>query len=133
MLDKIELKTKLKAMYILTIAGAGAFGVLMLIVPEFVMTLFQQPPQDPYFYGIVASTYFAFGIVSVFGLYNPEKYIPILVFQLIQKVLWVVIVLIPHMIVDGAQFYTIALLVIYLIYIIGNLLTLPFKELLKRN
>ena len=133
MLNNIELELKLKIMYILTIVIAGSFGLLMLIVPSFVIALISQPAQDPNTYGIVAAVYLAFGILAVLGLYNPIKYMPILLLQLIYKLAWLFAVFLPNVIVDGPQFSTIFMLVIFLIFIVGDLLTLPFKELFKRK
>ncbi|MHA1192119.1 MAG: hypothetical protein ACTSP9_07455, partial [Promethearchaeota archaeon] len=124
---------KLKVMYWITILIAGVFGILMLIAPSFVIGLLSQPAQDPYIYGVVASMYFAFGILSVLGLFDPIKYMPILLLQLIYKLAWSFGVFLPNIIVYGAQFSPIFTLLIFLVFIIGDILVLPFKEMFKRK
>ncbi len=131
MLDNIDLKLKLKIMYIITIFGVGSFGLMMLIAPSFTIALFVQPAQDLYIYGVAAAVWTAFGILAILGLRDPVRYMPILLFQFVYKLIWVFAVLLPNLIVDGAQFYTIFLLVIFIFFIVGDFLTLPFKELFK--
>ena len=100
MLDNIDLKLKLKIMYILTIVIAGGFGLLMLIVPSFVITLLSQPAQDLYLYGVAAAIWTAFGLLAILGLRDPIKYIPILLFQFIYKLIWIFGVFLPNVVVD---------------------------------
>ena len=133
MLDNIDLKLKLKIMYILTIVIAGGFGLLMLIVPSFVITLLSQPAQDLYLYGVAAAIWTAFGLLAILGLRDPIKYIPILLFQFIYKLIWIFAVFLPNVVVDGARFDTIFLLLVFILFIVGDFLTLPFKELLKKK
>ena len=131
MLDNIDLKLKLKIMYIITIVLAGGIGLMMLISPSFAMTLFSQPPQDLYVYGVAAAVWTTFGILAILGLRDPIKYMPILLFQFIYKLIWIFAVFIPNVVVDGVRFDTITVLLVFLLFIVGDFLTLPFKELLK--
>ena len=127
MLNNIKLELKLKIMYIITIFGVGSFGLMMLIAPSFAIALFAQPTQDLYIYGVAASVWATFGLIAILGLRDPIKFMHILLFQFVYKLIWVFAVLLPNLIVDGAQFYTIFLLVIFLFFIVGDLLILPFK------
>ena len=65
MLDNIDLKLKLKIMYIITILLAGVNGLLMLIAPNFVIALYLQPAQDLYIYGVAAAIWTTFGLLSI--------------------------------------------------------------------
>ena len=71
----------LKFVYLYTIIGAGGFGVLMILAPTVVVSLFNMPEQDPYIYGIAGSVWTAFGILSIFGLRSPLKFLPVLMMQ----------------------------------------------------
>jgi len=133
MLDNIDLKLKLKIMYILTIVLAGGIGLMMLISPSFAMTLFSQPAQDLYTYGIAAAVWTAFGLLAILGLRDPIKYMPILLFQFIYKLIWLFAVLLPNVVVDGVRFDTITVLLVFLLFIVGDFLTLPFKDLLEKK
>ncbi|NVM38299.1 MAG: hypothetical protein HWN81_22080 [Candidatus Lokiarchaeota archaeon] len=55
MLDKIETELKLKIMYILTIVVAGIIGLMMLIIPDSMISLLSLPDQDPYFFGFAGA------------------------------------------------------------------------------
>jgi hypothetical protein len=131
MLDKIDTKLKLKIMYLLTIILAGIIGLLMLIVPDVMIAIFGMPAQDPYVYGIAGAFWLAMGILSILGLYDPHKYVPVLLLQILYKSLWIFAVFIPNVIVDGAQFYTIFILVVFIIFIVGDILAIPFNEVFK--
>ena len=131
MLDNIDLKLKLKLMYILTIILAGGIGLMMLISPSFAMALFSHPTQDLYTYGIAAAVWTTFGLLAILGLRDPIKYMPILLFQFIYKLIWIFAVFIPNVVVDGVRFDTITVLLVFLLFIVGDFLTLPFKELFK--
>ncbi len=128
MLDNIDLKLKLKIMYILTIVLAGGIGLMMLISPSFTMALFSQPAQDLYIYGVAAAIWTAFGLLAILGLRDPIKYIPILLFQLIYKLIWVFAVFLPNVIVGGVRFDTITSLLVFILFIVGDFLTIPFKD-----
>jgi len=41
----------LKAMYIYTIAGAGGFGLGMIVMPTIMRNVFSWPDQVPYVFG----------------------------------------------------------------------------------
>jgi len=133
MLNNIDLKLKLKIMYILTIVLAGGIGLMMLISPSFAMALFSQPAQDLYLYGIAAAVWTAFGLLAILGLRDPIRYMPILLFQFIYKLIWLFAVFIPNVVVDGVRFDTITVLLVFLLFIVGDFLTLPFKDLLEKK
>ena len=133
MLDNIDLKLKLKIMYIITILIALSIGLIMLIAPSFMIALFSQPAQDLYIYGVAAAIWTTFGLLSILGLRDPIKYMPILLFQFIYKLIWIFAVFLPNVVVDGARFDTIFLLLVFILFIVGDFLTLPFKELLKKK
>jgi len=133
MLDNIDLKLKLKIMYILTIILAGGIGLMMLISPSFTMALFSQPAQDLYIYGVAAAIWTAFGLLAILGLRDPIKYMPILLFQFIYKLIWVFAVFLPNIIVGGVRFDTITSLLVFILFIVGDFLTLPFKDFFEKT
>ena len=133
MLDNIDLKLKLKIMYILTIVLAGGIGLIMLISPSFAMTLFSQPAQDLYIYGVAAAIWTTFGLLAILGLRDPIKYMPILLFQFIYKLIWIFAVFLPNVVVGGLRFDTITPLLVFILFIVGDFLTLPFKDLLEKK
>jgi len=133
MLDNIDLKLKLKIMYIITIVLAGGIGLMMLISPNLAMTLFSQPAQDLYVYGVAAAVWTTFGLLAILGLRDPIKYMPILLFQFIYKLIWIFAVFLPNVVVGGLRVDLITSLLVFILFIVGDFLTLPFKELLKKK
>ena len=133
MLDNIDLKLKLKIMYILTIVLAGGIGLMMLISPSFAMALFSQPAQDLYLYGIAAAVWTAFGLLAILGLRDPIRYMPLLLLQFIYKIIWLFAVFLPNVVVDGVRFDTITVLLVFLLFIVGDFLTLPFKDFFEKK
>ena len=133
MINNIDLKLKLKIMYILTIVIAGGIGLMMLISPSFTMALFSQPAQDLYVYGVSAAIWTAFGLLAILGLRDPIKYMPILLFQFIYKLIWIFAVFLPNVVVGGLRFDTITPLLVFILFIVGDFLTLPFKDLFEKK
>ena len=131
MLDNIDTELKLKIMYIVTIISDGLIGLMVLIVPDIMISLLSLPAQDPYYFGFAGAILLTFALLSILGLLDPMKYVPILLFQLIYKLIWVLAVFLPNVIVDGAQFYTIFMLIGCIIFIVGDILTIPFNEVFK--
>ncbi len=70
-------------------------------------------------------------LLSILGLFDPLKYVPILLLQIIYKALWIFAVFIPNVIVDGAQFYTIFVLIVFIVFIVGDIFAIPFKTVFK--
>ncbi len=75
----------IKGMYIYTIAGAGGFGLLMILAPGLVEKFFGIPAKDPMMYGVAASTWTGFGVLGFFGLRSPLKFLPVLLMQCVYK------------------------------------------------
>ena len=123
----------LKGMYIYTIVGAGVFGLGMLVAPELIKSVFAWPVAEPIVFGIVASVWVAFAILSIFGLRSPLKFVPVLFMQLCYKAVWFIGVALPLLFM--AQFPTYAILhaVIFATYIIGDIIAIPFSYLFARS
>jgi hypothetical protein len=123
----------LKFMYWYTIIGAGGFGLVIVLAPETVRTLFGWPPQDPIVYGVTGSVWLAFGLLAILGLRSPLKFVPVLLLQLTYKVVWFIGVVFP--LVFTGEFPTYAILHVTLMaaYIIGDLIAIPFGYVFSKN
>jgi hypothetical protein len=123
----------LKGMYIYTILGAGGFGLGIIVMPKEMISLFSWPNQDPIVFGITGSVYLAFALLSVLGLRSPLKFSPILLLQLAYKAIWMIGVIIPA-VIDGAFPGSAVLpVVIFMSYIIGDLIAIPFTYLFRKQ
>lgn len=123
----------LVAMYLYTAIGAGILGLALLAVPDIVLTLLGMPPQDPPVLGMVGSVYLAFGALSLLGVRAPRLFVPILLLQLTYKTVWLVFVFLPALITGQAPAYTILLAVVFATYVAGDLIAIPFRDLLAED
>lgn len=116
----------LRFMYVYTIIGAGGGGLAILFAPGFVREISGRAAQSSLLLGLAGSVYLAFGIVSIFALRSPLKFAPVLVLQLFYKVIWLVGVFLPQLIRGDTPTYVIIAAIVFLTYIIGDLIAIPF-------
>ena len=123
----------LKAMYVYTFVGAGVFGLGMIFMPGIIQSAFGFPDQDPVVFGAYASILIAFGILSIWGLRSPLKFVPVLLMQLCYKIVWIFGVVLPLIITHQFPKYAITLVVIFVTYIIGDLMAIPFSNVFAKQ
>jgi hypothetical protein len=123
----------LKFMYIFTIVVAGGFGLGIIFIPNVITSMYRMPKQDPIIFGIVGSVYVAFGILSILGLRSPLKFVPILLLQLCYKVIWFVGIILPLLFVEPFPIHGISFVVIFAIFIIGDLIAIPFSYVFAKQ
>lgn len=123
----------MKIMYVSTILIAGGFGIAILFVPDVVGNLFGWPNQDPIVLGVAGSVYFSFACLSVLGLKSPLKFSPVLLLQLIYKVAWFACVIIPLLVRGELPNYAMLYIVIFILFIAGDLMAIPFSYLLGKK
>lgn len=123
----------LKLMYILTIVIAGGGGLGVIFFPDVARMSFGMPKQDPVVFGVTGSVYLAFGILSILGLRSPLKFVPILVLQLCYKVIWFVGVILPLLFSGLFPMYGISMVVIFAIFVIGDLIAIPFSYVFTKQ
>ncbi len=125
--------TWLKIMYAYTLVGAGGFGLGMLLMPGLVMKMMGFPAQDPVTFGIAGSVFLAFAVLSVLGLRSPLKFAPVLLLQLSYKLIWVIAVVVPLLISQQFPGYACILALIFVTYIIGDLIAIPFPIVFSKE
>lgn len=116
----------LKIMYAYTLIGAGGFGLGILLMPVLMTKMMGFPAQDPITLGIPGSVFCAFALLSVLGLRSPLKFAPVLLLQLFYKLIWFIAVIVPLVISQQFPGYAVVLAVIFMTYIIGDLIAIPF-------
>jgi hypothetical protein len=117
----------LRFMYLYTIFGAGGFGLALLVIPERMRAVFRWPGDEPIALSIVASVYLAFGILSVFGLRDPLKFVPVLLLQLCYKLVWFVGAVVPLLLSGRFPGYALLTAAIFATYVVGDLVAIPFS------
>lgn len=123
----------LKAMYLYTLFGAGGFGLAMLAFPRTVQTLLRFPAQDPVMFKIYGAVLFSAGLMAIPALRVPLKFIPLLLLQLIYKPIWLAVSAIPLFLKGQFPLYVVVISVVFLIYIIGDLIAIPFSYLFSKK
>ncbi len=122
--------TGLKRMYLYTILGAGVFGLGLLVAPGLIkIILLGWKVTDPIAIGIIASTFLAFALLSVLGLRSPLLFAPILLLQMLYKIIWFLAVFLPLSFRGELSLTAIVVAMIFASYIAGDMLALPFKTL----
>lgn len=84
-------------MYAINILGAGIPGFMMVFFPHYAETYVLWPGQDYGVMAILGSIWLTIGGVSVLGLRDPLRFIPIFLVQLCYKSIWLITYAFPAM------------------------------------
>ena len=122
----------LKIMYFYTLFGAGGLGFGMLFFPGAVRSIFGFPAQDPIVFKLYGSFLLASGLIAIPALRSPLKFVPLLFLQLIYKPIWLATAAIPLFLKGQFPFYVVLISVVFVTYIIGNLIAIPFHSLFSK-
>jgi hypothetical protein len=123
----------LKAMYVYTLFGAGGFGLGMLFFPGTIQSVLRFPPQDPVILGLYGSFLLASGLLAIPALRSPLKFAPLLLIQLVYKPIWLAAVVIPLFLRGQFPFHVVFISAVFLSYIIGDLIAIPFGYLFSKK
>jgi len=105
----------------------------MLLAPNLIESIFSIPVKDPMMYGVTASVWLTFGIMSAIGLRSPLKFLPVLLMQFIYKSIWVTAVLLPLILKGELPAYAPLMMAVMISYIIGDLIAIPFSYVFKKG
>lgn len=123
----------LKIMYLYTIIGAGGFGLAMLIIPGRLQSALRFPPQDPVVLGLYGSLLFASGLIAIPAFRSPLKFLPLLLIQLVYKPIWLAVFAIPLFLKGQFPLYVVLISAVFITYIIGDLIAIPFSYLFSKK
>jgi len=122
----------LKGMYIYTIL-VGLLGLGMIVMPETVKAILGWPVEEAIAFGIIGSVYLTFGLLSILGLRSPLKFAPVLLLQLCYKLIWFIGVLLPLLFTNKFPSFAIPMTIIFITYIIGDLIAIPFSYIFAKE
>jgi hypothetical protein len=88
---------------------------------------------DPVTYGINGSVFLAFGLLAILGLRAPLKFVPVLLLQLIYKVLWFVGVFLPLLVAGRFPTSETLTVVIFALVIVGDVIAIPFPYVFAKK
>jgi hypothetical protein len=123
----------LRFLYVYTIAGAGGTGLVMILAPGFIPSLFRMPAQDPFIYGVAGSIWLAFGILSALGLRAPVRFLPVLLMQLCYKTIWLAGVVLPLLFRGNFPMYGVVFTLVMASYVVLDLIAIPFSGLFREE
>ena len=122
--------------------GATAFlgitvGSTMLVAPDFSRKVvgipFSLPVQDPITYGALAGIWTTVGILCLFGLRAPLKFLPLFTLQLVYKSFWFLFIFFPLLIQGRFPNHGWASAVGNLMWMILDIKAIPWKYLFSRD
>jgi len=119
----------LKFMYVCTIVFGGVFGLGQLLG----FNLTGYPPQEPIWAGVGYSMTLAVAVLAVFGLRAPLRFSPVLLVEVIYKVIWFIAIIIPVSIAGQVPSYVINTAVVYAAFVVGDLIAIPFGYLFAKG
>lgn len=123
----------LRVMYAANVLVSAPLGLAYILAPAAVAPLMELPPGDPYLYGIAAGALpLGFGIAGGIGFLNPVGLSPVLLVQAIYKSCWLVGVVLPLAWAGTVPAHAIPLIVIFVFFVVGDLLVLPYGALFER-
>ena len=133
MLDKIDTEVKLKYMFYFIIIVEIPLGLFMLIAPDLFISLLGFPTQDPLMYGVAASIWLAFGILSILGVREPMKYVPVLLFQFTYKCIWFIGVVIPAAIAGQIGMSGMFMIITFALFVVCDIIVIPWDTIIKKE
>ena len=117
----------LKLIYTANILVAGWVGIHALFFPKTAMiTVFSNAYEITEVVRLVGCLWLAIALLSVFGLWKPMLFSPVLLIQLIYKSSWLVIVAIPA-IFSGSPFPK-PMAVFFIIWVLVLSFVIPWKD-----
>ncbi|MGD1947645.1 MAG: hypothetical protein ACFB0A_15605 [Croceivirga sp.] len=119
----------MRIIYILNIIVAGQIAILALSNPKnSALTTFGNAYQPTEVIRLVGCLWLAIAILSIFGLWKPLTFVPVLLLQLIYKATWLLTVALPAFRDDLPFPKTMALFFVAWVLVLPFLK--PWKELL---
>lgn len=123
----------LRAMYIWTIFVAGGFGLGVLFFQNKFLSALRIPAQDPATLGLYGSVALASALVAILALGSPLKFVPLLLLQLVYKPIWLAVFAIPLFIKGQYPLYVVLNSAVFMVFIIGDLIAIPFSYVFSKK
>ena len=122
--------TAIKLVYIANIIVAGYIGITSLFFPKLTSaTIFQNSYQTTDIIRLVGCLWLAIAILSLFGLWRPMTFSPVLLLQLIYKGSWLLVVAIPA--IKNNQTYPSGMATFFLVWVLVLPFVIPWTEWTK--
>jgi len=123
----------LRAMYVYTAIVAGGFGLAAILAPARVQSMSGMPPQDPVVFGLNGSLFLCFGLTALAGLRAPLKFCPVLLMELVYKLIWLLGVVLPLVLQGRFPASAAVQVVIFVTFVLGDVVAIPFRYVFARD
>lgn len=118
----------LKIIYVANIIVAGWISISSLFYPKTAqITVFEQNFAYSEAIRLVGALWFAIFILSILGLFYPEKMSLVLLFQLIYKSSWLLFAALPAMV--NHQPYSKGMAVFFIVWVVVLPFVIPWKTI----
>ncbi|WP_146519891.1 hypothetical protein [Stieleria varia] len=125
----------LRLVYAGTIFLGLTTGPIILFAPKLARKLVgfpeMLPEQDPVIVGVIGCFWTAAGVISIFGLMQPLKFIVIPLIQMIYKSTWLLFVFLPLLIAGKFPDYGWTIAIGNFIFLMLDIKAMPFRYLLS--
>lgn len=122
----------MKVLFFANILWAGVPGLLITFFPKFAQSqilpyMVGSVPQDMMTVRILSSIWLAVGLVSLFGLFSPLPVAGVFVVQIIYKVVWISVAVLPALLRGETR--ALPLAVGFVVMIVGFAFATPWSYL----
>ncbi len=122
--------TFLQIIYGLNILVAGFVGISSLFFPEVSSAyVFERTLSPNWAQRILGGFWLSVALLSILGLFQPLKFSPVLLIQLIYKALWLVVVVMPMLRQGRLNELPMGITWFFLTWVLALLLVLPYDYL----
>lgn len=119
--------TALQLVYAANIIVAGYIGITSLFFPKLsAATIFQNAYPGTEVIRLVGCLWLAIAVLSLFGLWRPFVFSPVLLLQLIYKGSWLLVVAIPA--IKNNQSYPSGMAAFFLVWVLVLPFVIPWAE-----
>jgi len=92
-----------------------------------------MPAQDPVVFGLNGSLFLSLGLAAIAGVRAPLRYCPVLLIELVYKLIWLLGVVLPLAMKGEFPASAAVQVVIFVTFIAGNLVAIPFRYVFARD
>ncbi|MBI3218541.1 MAG: hypothetical protein HYZ44_03440 [Bacteroidetes bacterium] len=122
--------TAIKLVYIANVIFAGYIGMISLFSPKLsAATIFQNSYQTTDIIRLVGCLWLSIAILSLFGLWRPMTFSPVLLLQLLYKGSWLLVVALPALRHNLA--YPSGMAIFFVVWVLVLPFVIPWSEWTK--
>lgn len=121
----------LRAMYLVAVIGAGVVGIVTLFAPRVAGEYVFVGATDVNVYlRILGALWLALGVAALCGLYQPLKFSPVLLIQLVYKAAWLLAAAVPALLSGNREPGLLFMAGLFAVWVVALLFVVPFRHLL---